>query len=67
MKISQLIKELAEAQMERGDIPVMMEFLSIPEDELAVVKEDQETHYEEIDFCCVTQIGFRFFAQLSVE
>jgi hypothetical protein len=66
MKISELIQQLATVQMERGDVPVMMEFLSIPDDEVAIMHETLPTHYEEIEEVICGQNGFRFFAQLTI-
>lgn len=65
MKISALIKELAEVQMNRGDVEVMMEYVSIPDDELAVFHEKYpESHLEAIEGVVEVQNGLRFFAQL---
>ena len=66
MKISELIQQLATVQMERGDIPVMMEFLSIPDDEVAVMHETLPTHFEEVVGVVEESKNFRYFAQLII-
>lgn len=66
MKISELIIELAQVQRDRGDVNVMMEFLSIPDEEVVVRQSDVGTHFEEVQGVQETQIGHSYYAQLFI-
>jgi hypothetical protein len=65
MKISELIQRLASAQMERGDIPVMIPRYDMDENEVAVLQETKEIVFEELESVEVEQIGFRFITSVS--